>query len=68
MAAIDDLRAAVSALNTSLGAELDAINAKLSSLPTGTSDADIAGVVADLTALKDKLDAETARLTVPADG
>jgi Skp family chaperone for outer membrane proteins len=64
MAAIDDLKKAVTDLNTSVSAELEAITAKLSS-PAGTSDAEIEAVVAELNSLKSKIDAETAVLVPP---
>jgi len=66
MAAIDDLKTAVSDLGTSISSELSAIDAKLSSIPSGTSDADIQSVVTSVRALKDSVDAETAKLTAPA--
>jgi predicted nucleic acid-binding Zn-ribbon protein len=61
MAAIDDLKKSVADLNTSFSNELDAISTKLSS--GGTSDADVEAVVAQIDALKEKVDAETTALT-----
>jgi hypothetical protein len=63
MSALTDLQKAVSDLNASFTAELAAINAKLAGIASGTSDADIASVITDLTTLKNNIDAETAALT-----
>jgi len=64
MAAIDDLKAAVTRLNDSTSAELKAISDKLSQ-PNST-DADVEAAATALNALSDKLDAETAVLTATA--
>ncbi len=63
MAALDDLKAEVVALNTSFSNELTAINNKLASIQAGTSDADIQSVITDLKALQASIDAETDTLT-----
>jgi hypothetical protein len=66
MAAIDDLKASVNRLNSSTSAELKAIADKLANLGSGATDAEIEGVVAQINATADQLDAETAALAPPA--
>jgi len=63
MAAIDDLKAAVTKLNTSVSNELAAISAKLS---VPSNEADVAAAATAINDLAAKLDAETAVLTAPA--
>lgn len=62
MAAIDDLKTAVTRLTTSTTTELQAISDKLST----STDPDVVAATAAINALSDKLDAETAILTAPA--
>ncbi len=64
MAAIDDLKAAVTRLNTSTTAELKAISDKLAD-SANSNDPDVEAAATALNALSDKLDAETATLTAP---
>jgi uncharacterized protein YoxC len=68
MAAIDDLKTAVTNLNTSFSAELAAITAKLGGFAGAVPAADAEAVVTSLSDLQKKIDAETAALTGPPAG
>lgn len=69
MAAIDDLKTAVAGLGTSISAEITAATAAITAAQAANngavSAADAEAVVAQLNALKDTVDAETAALTAP---
>lgn len=62
VAAVDDLKNAVVRLNTDVGAELDAIAAKLATFGDSVTSADVENAVASINAVSDKLEAETAAL------
>lgn len=66
MAAIDDLKAAVAALNTSISAEIAAIAAAIAAAAAGNAGsvaaADAEAIVTQLGTLKTTIDTETAKL------
>ena len=70
LAAIDDLKAAVAGLGTSISAEITAATAAITAAQTANAGAvpaaDAEAIVTQLNTLKATVDAETAALTAPA--
>jgi hypothetical protein len=62
MAALDDLKAAVTRVGASAVTELKAISDKLTSLGDSVSSTDVENAVAQINAVADSLDAETKTL------
>jgi hypothetical protein len=65
MSKFDELKAEIAQLHTSFSAQLAAIDAKLSAVPSGTSDAEIDDVLTDLRSLQSDIDKSTATLSAP---
>lgn len=63
MAAIDDLKAAIAALNTSVSDEIAAVSAKIASFAGAVPAADAETIVSQLNTLKQTVDNETAAIS-----
>lgn len=68
MSELDNVKAAIAALNTSLTAEIQAVSDKIGALQNagGASAADLEDLKTQIDAATARIDAETAALTAPA--